>query len=199
MPQNLTRGRERQGRRVNQAPDLLTEWARLAPNRQALVLGAGGGWEASWLAAAGFQVDAVERDTARAAALAGQTAGTAVRVHAEDARTFTILPARFGLVAALAVLHFIPPGELSELARQMAAGLAPGGVLIAQVLVRDAGRERTAGGNGAHLFERGELKGLFPGLEPLLDETYRFADPRRTSGFGTGAALVARRPAPDRG
>jgi hypothetical protein len=32
-----------------------------------------------------------------------------------------------------------------------------------------------------------------------LDETYRFADSRRMSGFATGASLVARKPPRSRG
>jgi hypothetical protein len=185
---------------VEEGPDLLVEWALESPNRRALVLGAGGGAEAMWLAQAGFEVVAVEKDPLRAAELEHLGAGKRIRVHPVDATMFTIEPDHYGLVVALAVLHFIAPRELPGLAGRITTGLMAKGRLIAQVLVDAAdGKDEQPVGEGVHWFGRGELRRLFAGLEPLHEETYRFVDPRRRPGFATGASLVARKPNRDRG
>jgi cyclopropane fatty-acyl-phospholipid synthase-like methyltransferase len=199
---------------VNAPSGLLERWAAAAPNRRALVLGAGGGEEAAWLAEQEFHVDAVENDRGRSASLRRACAGMTVSVWTEGVESFDIRPAAYGLICALAVLHFVSPKDLPDLARRIVDGLIPGGLLATQVLTdADPSLEaRRSRGDAEpfpntfpfgdswgviHYFARGELTGLFAALRPVEHEVYRFAAADRTAGFGAGEDLVARRPARD--
>lgn len=191
--------------------DLLQRWAPGAPIPRALVLGAGGGAEASWLAREGFQVDAIEKDPARSAALAEACAGLAVTVRRADIEGYHVRSGTYGLIVALAVLHFVSPQVLPHVAGKIADGLAPGGLLLVQVLSEQdpsaqarrtqgdpellANTFRLEGGTSTvHYFARGELAAVFSRLHHLEDERYRFATPGRPEGFGAGETLVAQRP-----
>jgi SAM-dependent methyltransferase len=204
----------KEGSMVVTAPELLTRWAPAAPVQRALVLGAGGGDEAVWLAREGFQIDGVESDPERSARLAATCAGMTVSVWPGDMLDFAIRPKRYGLIVGLAVLHFIAPQKLPGLAERIASGLAPGGLLLAQVLTVDdpsCQERRSRGepevspntfhlGDGLgliHYFGHGELRPLFVGLETLESDVYRFTDDVREAGFGAGETLVCRRPAED--
>jgi SAM-dependent methyltransferase len=178
------------------------------------VLGAGGGEEANWLVGEGFRVTAVEKDPARCAALAAMFENTDVDVREADIGDFGIVPQAHGIIVALAVLHFVHPRTLPALAGRISEGLAPGGLLLAQVLTDEdpsADVRRAAGSperfqntfplndsqGVIHYFGEGELAALFARLQPLLDERYRFAA-ERDGGYGAGEAFVALRPSRDR-
>lgn len=195
---------------MNAPSELLKQWALKAPGRRALVLGAGEGAEAVWLSQQGFKVDAVERDPQRVAALVEATAGMRVTVWKEDIQVLDIPSSEYALVVALAVLHFVPPHALRDVAGRMAGGLVPGGLLLLQVLTdkdpsAEARRRRgdperspntfelDGGMDQIHYFVRGELVALFSGLRHLDHEVYRFAAPGRPDGFGAGEILVAER------
>lgn len=192
--------------------DLLQRWAPAASISQALVLGAGEGGEAAWLAGEGFQVAAIEKDPERCAALAEATAGLAVTVRQADIQAMEVRSDTFGLIVALAVLHFVSPQVLPRVAGQIAGGLAPGGLLVVQVLSdqdpsaqirRSQGAPEILpntfpledGGGVVHYFARGELGAVFSRLHHLESERYRFAAFDRPEGFGAGEILVAQRPA----
>ena len=117
--------------------DFLKTWSTKAPSGRALDIGAGVGNQARWLAARGFEVDAVESHPGQIEALHHATKGTGVRVHAMDILEFDLAPGRYSLITALAVLHFIAPSQLARLAMQLQVSLVPGGVLLAQVFTDD--------------------------------------------------------------
>ncbi len=190
--------------------ELLQRWAPAAPGRRALVLGAGDGAEAAWLAHEGFRVEAVEKDPKRNAALNKACAGLAVTTQQADIEEFVITAGTQALIVALAVLHFISLQALPVVAGRIADGLAPGGLLLTQVLTDEdpsalARRMRgdpepspntfamEDGQSLIHYFTPGELPRLFSGLRHLEHERYRFAAPWRPDGFGAGEVLVAKR------
>jgi tellurite methyltransferase len=202
------------GESLTSPSDLLSRWAGSAPHSRALVFGAGGGSEAAWLAHEGFKVDAVEKDRLRGQRLKDACAGLKVSVWTTTIEAFQIEPAAYGLIVALAVLHFVTPPHLPGLAKAVVQGLAPGGLLVVQVLTDDdpsAGVRRSQAapepfpntfqlddGQGlTHYFAPGELVTLFRRLDPVEHETYRFAAAGRLEGFGSGESLVARRAAAD--
>jgi trans-aconitate methyltransferase len=199
---------------VKPPPDLLRRWTPEAPNHRALVLGAGEGDEACWLASQGFRVEAVEKDPARSAALFETCAGTTVTVRQADIERFEISPGGFGLIVALAVLHFVPPQVLPQVAARITGGLVPGGLLLAQVLTSEdpSAQARRARGDEEplphtfvldggesviHYFARGQLLAAFSTLRREEHEFYRFVAAGRPEGFGAGEILVGRRPAED--
>lgn len=196
--------------------ELVETWAPKAPNRRALVLGAGGGGDALWLARAGFEVDAVERDAARARLQVEGPLQGSLTFHVEDLSTFSFSPNRYGLLVALAVLHFVTLSRLRRAAPGIEASLCAGGLLIVQVLATDdPGMQRQKGAGaeevepntfyvpellGAiHFFEADELRRLFGDLEEVVLEKYRWVDEAALGGFGAGLTLVARKPAPEVG
>jgi SAM-dependent methyltransferase len=197
---------------MNAPSDLLQRWAPAASIPQVLVLGAGDGAEALWLAREGFQVEAIEKDPARSSALAQASAGLAVTVRRADIQALDVRPGTYGLIVALAVLHFVSPQALPHVAGQIAGGLAPGGLLLVQVLSDQdpSAQARRSQGDPellpntflledgesvVHYFARGELAAAFSRLHHLDTERYRFAAPGRPEGFGAGEILVAQRPA----
>lgn len=192
--------------------ELVETWAPKAPKPRALVLGAGGGGDALWLAKSGFEVDAVERDPARARMRIEEPLKGSITVHVEDLATYPIPPDRYGLVVALAVFHFVVPSRLRLAAPGIEAGLCRGGLLLVQVLSTDdpglhamkqAGADEVEPntfyiselGGIIHFFEADELRVLFGGLEELVLERYRWAKAADDEGFGAGMILVGRRPA----
>jgi cyclopropane fatty-acyl-phospholipid synthase-like methyltransferase len=190
--------------------DFLKTWSTKAPPGRALDIGAGVGNQARWLAARGFEVDAVESHPGQIEVLRLAAKGTGVKVHAMDILEFDLAPGRYSLITALAVLHFIAPSQLTLLAERMQAGLASGGLLLAQVFtVDDPGFEQAQGqglveiepntfageqpGNVLHYFEKDELRLLFPDLKVLHYSLERVIAPNSEAGYRSGAALVAQR------
>ncbi len=191
--------------------DFLKTWSTKAPPGRALDIGAGVGNQARWLAARGFEVDAVESHPGQIEALRRTAKGTGVRVFAMDILEFDLVPGRYSLITALAVLHFIAPSQLARLAVQLQAGLAPGGVLLAQVFtLDDPGYDQAHAhglveiepntftgeqpGNMIHYFEKDELRLLFPELQVLHYSLERVIAPNSEAGYRSGAALAAQKP-----
>ncbi len=199
---------------MNQHPppsELLERWAPQAPLGPALDLGAGQGEAARWLAAQGFEVDAVESDPLRFRRLAAGTADGRLHAYLLDLQDFVIQPERYTLILASAVLHFLRPSQLWPLADRLQAGLARGGLLLVEVFTTDDPGCASRRAEGApeiepntflvpdpvgviHYFEPGELLRLFPALEVLAYEESRRLDPRAPEGYRSGAQLAARRP-----
>ena len=190
--------------------DFLKTWSTKAPPGRALDIGAGVGNQARWLAARGFEVDAVESHPGQIEALHNATKGTGVRVHAMDILEFDLAPGRYSLITALAVLHFIAPSQLARLAVQLQVSLVPGGMLLAQVFTdddpgfldaRELGLSEIEPGtfeldppvNLIHYFEKDELPALFPQLEVLHYTRERVLAPDSQAGYHAGAAFVARK------
>lgn len=185
---------------------LLQAWVEHVPRRSAADLGAGEGANAAWLERHGFDVVALENDPARAATL--RAAGLQVRQI--DMADYRPEPDSLGLVLAAASLHFLRPSRLWELADRLAAALAPGGLLIGEVLTTDdptfadhlAGAEmiepntfQSLTGDGViHYFEPGELRRVFAMLEPAHYQEDRRLSELASAGYRAGATLVARRP-----
>lgn len=197
----------------NEPDEELEAFIDQVPMGRALDLGMGEGRNALWLAARGFQVVGVDRCAEAVARVKGraQQRGLAIETHVADIRTFPIPPSTYSLILAAAVLHFLLPAEVRDLARRIQAGLQPGGVLIASVFtVDDPGYEalqerRTAYlgehtyyvpelGGPMHYFAKGELRALFPDLEVLYYAEERQLDTTHDlPHYHAGAFLVARR------
>lgn len=191
-------------------PWWLVEWLPPAPPARALDLGAGDGQLAAWLAEAGFEVDAVERDPTRFAAL--QTMAVNPRLHPTqaDVTEFSLASERYDLILAASIFHFLRPESLARLANDLQAALRPEGVLMAEVFtaddpgckVRQAARSdqraqhtfRHALEGWIHYFRPGELRAAFPGLQVLHYEESRRLDPSRPAGYYSAATLVAQAP-----
>ena len=192
--------------------DRLARWLSTSSRGRVLDLGAGEGETAVWLARQGFLVDAVECDPEAQAILRRARTGLTIVVHPLDLREFPFVPETYGLILALAVLHFLRPSELWPLADRLSDCLLPGGLLIAEALTIDdpeAGVLRAAPlpevepntflfdppQGVIHFFEPQELSRVFAGLEVLEYEESRRAAPESDLGYRSGATLVARRPA----
>ena len=199
---------------IDEPDEELEAFIDQVPLGRALDLGMGEGRNALWLAARGFQVVGVDRSeeaVARAQERARQR-GLHLEAHVADIRTFPITPASYSLILASAVLHFLLPVEVRDLARRIQAGLQPGGVLIASVFTVDdpgyeALQERHTEYLGEHTyyvpeingpmhyFAKGELCALFPELEVLYYAEERQLDTTHDlPHYHAGAFLVARRP-----
>ena len=111
---------------------LLAEMGDLQPG-VALDAGCGHGAEAIWLAAAGWQVTAVDfsvtaLDHARSTAQAvGEDVAERIEWVEGDLGSWAPLPQRFDLVSCLYV-HVA--GSVGEMVTRLAAGVAPGGTLF---------------------------------------------------------------------
>lgn len=191
--------------------DFLKAWSTKAPLGRALDIGAGVGNHARWLAARGFEVDAVESHPEQVEVLRQAVSGTGVCVHAVDILQFDLPPERYSLIIGLAVFHFIAPSDMAPLAGRLQASLAPGGLLLAQVFtVDDPGFEAARQdllpeiepntfkvdppAKLIHYFEKDELPELFPHLEVLQYSRERVLAPSSEAGYRSGAALAARKP-----
>lgn len=198
----------------NAPSDWLRPWVEEVPAGRALDLGAGSGETARWLAKRGFSVEAVERDPQPLLTLQRTAeAEPQIRVIAAGIEDLLIEAGRYELILALAVLHFLKPSDLWNLADEVRKGLRPGGRMAAEVLtVDDPGfhwyrrqdrrevepntfeMEGMAG--WIHYFEPGELVRVFAGLETLTYEEVRTVDPDAEPSYRVGARLVARKENP---
>lgn len=163
----------------------LLETADLLPRERGRALDAasGRGRHALLLAAAGFAVDALDRDEAALAFLRG----TAERLDLPVSTRAVDLEAAPGIerdaYALVAVFHYLH----RPLFPALVASLAPGGLLLYETFTVDQaalGKPR----DPAHLLEHGELARLVAPLEVL----------RERDGLHEGrhvAAVAARRPA----
>jgi len=199
---------------VDEPDEELKAFIDQVPVGRALDLGMGEGRNALWLAARGFQVVGVDL-SAEAVTRAKRRArerGLVIEAHVADIRTFSIEPSSYSLILASAVLHFLLPAEVRDLARRIRAGLRPGGVVIASVFtVDDPGYEALQErhteylgehtyyvpelGGPMHYFAKGELRALFSDLEVLYYAEERQLDTTHDlPHYHSGAFLVARRP-----
>jgi tellurite methyltransferase len=193
-----------------EAPWWLTSWAPQAPAGRALDLGAGDGALAAWLVAAGFRVDAVERDLDRWQVLADRVRDDRLRAIQANLLEIPLPPSHYALIVAASIFHFLRPSEFDRLAGDLARALLPGGLLMAEVFTTDdpgwddlarAGVSRAGpsdfrldGGAWLHYFRPGELRDAFPDLELLHYEESRRRDPDREAGYYSAATMVARAP-----
>ncbi len=184
------------------------------PVGHALDLGIGDGDHALWLAARGFEVEGVDVD-ARAlhrAELRAKRLSLWLQTFQADARDFPILPDSYDLIIAAAVLHFLPPDSLPELAEHIVAGLRPGGYVYAStmttddpgyVVLRDSGEPQVAPntfdvadmgiGPTLHYFGKGELRALFSTLDVVHYAEERYLRPGSEQGYNAAAVLLARK------
>lgn len=172
-----------------QPSEVLRAWIHRLPRGRALDVACGAGRNALYLAAQGYQVDAVDisgealaraRESARAA-------GLEVNWIEHDLDAPPPLAPGYALVLAVRFMNL-------ERVRQLADWLDPGGCLVTeQHLLTDA--EVIGPANPAYRVRPGELRGLARGLELLHYEEGLFDDPdgRRAAL----ARLVARRAGPD--
>jgi len=138
---------------------LVESASRLPTTGRALDLACGRGRNAVWLARRGFTVDAVDVSTialAKATTLATRH-GVADRLHTIEHDLSDGLPPLDGKYDVVAVLHFREPALWPSLAGL----LAPGGVLLIEVLARDASNLDV---NPDFLGERDELLAAAGGL-----------------------------------
>jgi SAM-dependent methyltransferase len=128
----------------------------LTPGGRALDVACGSGRHALWLAGAGFDVQALDRDAARIAALREHAARLARRVDAHvvdlEAGGVTLGDAVFDLVLVVNYLH-------RPLMPAILAAVKPGGLLVYETFT--VGQEkRGRPTNPAFLLQRGELPRL---------------------------------------
>lgn len=204
------------GRKRCQAhvPDeLLEDFIEEIPVGRALDLGMGEGRNALWLAERGFHVVGVDISAATVETVQRLACerGVAVETHVADIRNFEIESESYALIVASAVLHFLLPDEIREIANRIKAGLQPGGFLIAQVFTVDdpgyeALQERRATliaertffvpelDSPLHYFAFGELRSLFDELDALYYAEERHIDTSHDyPHYHAGAFLVARK------
>ena len=197
--------------RMNEVPsDLLGAWISQAAVGHALLLGAGTGETAKWLALRGFRVDAIETDKSACDRMRKICHGLAVRLFSMDLLAFPYPERRYSLIVAEAVLHFFLPTDLWRIADRLTASLRTGGILIANVFTRDDPGYDALIEDGVaqvqpntflapppvhliHYFETDELRRTFQGLTVLFFEEARVIDACDPGGFRSGARLVARR------
>jgi SAM-dependent methyltransferase len=152
---------------------LLTSWlderAEAGEGRSALVVGAGLGDDAEELARRGFAVTAFDAAPSAVAWARRRYPGSSVDYRVADA---TALPAEwhgaFPLVVEAYTLQAVLAEERPLVAREVAASLAPGGVLLAIATARGDGPPRTS---RPWPLTPDELRALFPSLvEERLEE-----------------------------
>ncbi|MFJ3878460.1 class I SAM-dependent methyltransferase [Streptomyces sp. NPDC090077] len=143
----------------------------LTPGR-ALDLGCGPGRNAVFLAAQGYEVDAV--DLSRTAVTWGEErareAGVDVRFHCGDIFTVDLPPGRYDLVYDSGCLHHLPPHRRVSYLALLERALAPGGHFALACFASGATgsklpdeefyRTRSLAGGLAYTLD--DLRGLFP-------------------------------------
>ena len=132
----------------------------------ALDVAGGRGRHALLLAAAGFEVTAIDRDLSALAALEDEALalGLPVRTHAQDleAAEASVGEAAFDLIVGFRYLH-------RPLFPALRRALRPGGVLVYETFTR-AQAERGHPKNPAFLLDEGELPRLVAPLEVLAHD-----------------------------
>ena len=190
-------------------PGWLSAWIDHIPRGAALDLGAGQGGLAAWLSERGFNVTAVERDPMMLSVLHNRIGGDRIKVVEADLAEFQPKPEHSSLIIASSVLHFIHPRALASVGQRLLAGLAPGGLLMAEVFTvddpscseRKAHLDQIAPNTFAlsersgliHYFDQGQLRSLFADLHILLYQEGRRLDSSSDFGYRAGATLIARR------
>ncbi|MBS1251748.1 MAG: Tellurite methyltransferase [Anaerolineales bacterium] len=196
--------------------ELLEEFSDEIAVGRALDLGMGEGRNALWLAARGFEVVGVDVSPASVESVQrlARERGLALETHVADIRNFEIEPASYSVILASAVLHFLMPAEIREIAQQIKAGLQSDGVVIAHAFtVDDPSYEARQGqrlplvaqntfllpdlDGPLHYFGCGELRSLFDDLDVFYYAEERHIDTRHDDphyhAYHAGAFLAARK------
>ncbi|MDD8022920.1 MAG: class I SAM-dependent methyltransferase [Paracoccaceae bacterium] len=179
--------------------DFVTRQAwRLAPGARVLSLAEGEGRNATWLAAQGAQVTALEASAnarAKARALAVQR-GVTIDVQAVDLAQYDWPEAEFDAVLAC-FIQFAAPPLRDAIFQGAARALRPGGVLLIHgFALRQPGYGTGGPQAPAQLYSLDLLRAAFPGWCVLHQADYD-ADLSEGAGHAGRAALidfVARKP-----
>lgn len=103
----------------------------------ALDLGAGAGRDTIAIAAAGYQVTAIDRSRRGCQRIAERAMKSGVKPRVQtvtaDVRDFPIQPKSFDLVVATTVLDHLPPGDARDLWERMSAALTDTGAIYVEV------------------------------------------------------------------
>jgi SAM-dependent methyltransferase len=150
-----------------------TFWS-IAPAGKALDIACGNGRNALFLAARGFEVDAVDISTVATARLAGQS--PRITVIQADLDTWRIPKDRYTLVLNIRFLD-------RRLFPMIIAGMQPGGVLIVESFLDDR--------QGRYCLKPNELIRAFRSLRIVY---YREKQSNQTDKFDQIAALAAVKP-----
>ncbi len=176
------------------SPRLISEVAAL-PAGRALDAGCGHGAETLWLAAHGWRVTAVDFSTsalqqgrAMAEALGAEIAAR-IEWCEGDLATWPVPPASVELVVCLYV-HVA--GDVSEMVRRMASGVAPGGTLfmVGHRPIDPATGAATAAAGQVQISVEEAVAALSPGEWEIVIAEER---PRQVAGSGVDAVIRARR------
>ena len=149
----------------------VVRWAPLiAPGGRVLDVASGNGRHARWLAARGFQVDAIERDEGAVASLAAVPGVRARRADLESEPW----PCERGVYAGVVVTNYLH----RPLFPALLAACAPGGVFLYETFA--VGNERYGRpSNPAFLLRAGELLEVVRGhLRVLAFEDLEVEEPR---------------------
>jgi hypothetical protein len=188
----------------------LDRWLIDLSEGTALDLGPGEVKCSLWLARRGFQVEAVELDPDIAKSIERAAAGHEIVVHNQDLRDFAFPVARYHLILAQSILHFLAPSELWSIADRMVDALLPGGYLFAEVFTVDdpgyaASKElklqefepntfqQPDRPGIIHYFTPGELRRVFQNLACLEYVEARSLDPDAQPAYRASASLLARK------
>ena len=162
--------------------EVVRDFWHLAPVGRALDLACGNGRNACFLAARGFQVDAV--DISEEGLKRFVCRSEAINRICQNLDTFGITPGRYHLIVNTRFL-------LRALFPALQDGLSPGGILIFESYLQedDPASGRQFGRD--HLLHGTELRHAFPALKTLV---YREGPSRLKDAPSRKATLIARRP-----
>lgn len=164
----------------NPMPDepikLVSDYASLAPGKQALDIACGMGRHSKHLASKGFEVDALDISSVAIEQLQNIPNIHAVEV---DFDTFTLPKEKYDLIVCTYFLE-------RRLFPQMIEALKPNGIILLETFLHDPGNER-APSNPAFLLSKGELAATFNDkceilqLPEFWDEDYQGYKTMKTS------------------
>lgn len=142
---------------------LLVDSLDLLPRGKALDIAAGRGRHALYLAARGFEVDALERDAEAVSYCQSIAREHRLRVQARqmDLERCTLAPSLYHLVVCFYYLQ-------RDLIPQMIQALKPGGMVIYETFLIDNHTRSGHPRNRAYCFEHNELLGFFKDLRVLF-------------------------------
>ena len=163
---------------------IVREFCTRAPVGRALDLACGNGRNACFLAARGFEVDAV--DISEVGLRRFVCRSPAINRVCQDVDTFVIRPGHYQLIVNTRFLK-------RHLFAALQAGLAPGGVLIFETYLMENDPDAACRFSPDHLLREGELRQAFPALQTLV---YRETASRSPDAPARTASLIALRPFP---
>lgn len=161
---------------------IVREFYHLAKVGRALDLACGNGRNACFLAAHGFEVDAV--DISEEGLRRFVCRSTAINRICQDVKSFRIHPRRYQLIVNTRFL-------MRRLFPALQEGLLPGGVLIFETYLQEASLTAGRKFGRHHLLRDHELRHAFPALQTLA---YREGPSRHKDAPARKASLIAVRP-----